>query len=166
MFPIIMLIITILIILLHIALTRKTRNISNILEIILLDYFIIAVGIGQTMAGLEHIFNGPAIARGIGWAPGSPFQSEVGVANIAIGIAALLGIWFRGAYWLAVALIGGIFGVGAGIIHIIDIITSGNTAVYNAGPMLYLNDLALPILLIILVAVYLRVGKQSKVSRT
>jgi hypothetical protein len=58
MFPIFMLIITTLIILLHIVLTRKTRNISNILEIILLDYFIIAVGIGQTMAGLEHIFNG------------------------------------------------------------------------------------------------------------
>jgi hypothetical protein len=58
MFPVSMLLITILIIILHIALMRKTRNISNILEIILLDYFIIAVGIGQTMAGLEHIFNG------------------------------------------------------------------------------------------------------------
>jgi hypothetical protein len=156
MFPIIMLTITILIILIHIALTRKTRNISNILEIILLDYFIIAVGIGQTMAGLEHIFNGPAIARGIGWAPGSPFQYEVGVANIAIGIAALLSFWFRGTYWLAIAIIGGVFGIGAGIGHIHDLITTGNTAVYNAGPMLYLNDLALPVLLIILVVIYLK----------
>jgi hypothetical protein len=154
-----MLIITTLIILLHIALTRKARNISNILEIILLDYFIIFVGIGQTMAGLEHIFNGPEIARGIGWAPGSPFQYEVGVANIAIGIAALLSFCFRDTYWLAIAIIGGIFGIGAGIGHIRDIITSGNMAVYNAGPMLYLNDLAIPIILIILVAVYLKRNK-------
>ncbi len=84
----------------------------------------------------------------------------MGVANIAIGIAALLGFRFRGTYWLAIAIIGGIFGVGAGIGHIRDIILSGNMAVYNAGPMLYLSDLLLPILLIILVGAYLKMGKK------
>jgi hypothetical protein len=156
-----MLIVTALIILLHCALTKSKRTAKNIIEIILLDYFIIAVGLGHVIAGLEHIFNGPEIARGIGWAPGSPFQYEVGVANIAIGISALISPWFRGVYWLAVAIMGGGFGIGAGIGHIRDIIVSGNTAVYNAGPMLYLNDGILPILLIVLVAVYLRKFKIS-----
>lgn len=151
-----MLIATILIILVHIALTKSKRTKKNILEIILLDYIVIAIGIGQTMAGLEHIFNGPEIAKGIGWAAGSPFQVEVGVANIAIGLTALLGAKFRGVYWLAVAIMGGIFGLGAGIVHVHDIIVRGNTAIYNAGPMLYLGDVILPIALIILVGVYLK----------
>jgi len=161
MFPIIMLCLTILIILAHLALTKAKRNTKNIIEVILLDYIVIAVGIGQTFAGMEHIFNGNEIARGIGWAPGSPFQYEVGVANIAIGLTALLGAKFRGLYWLAIALMGGIFGIGAGIGHIIDIVLYGNTAIYNAGPMLYLNDGLLPIALIILVIVYLRKAKKN-----
>jgi len=157
-----MLIVTTLVILAHIALTKSKRTTNNILEIILLDYIVIAIGIGQTIAGLEHIFNGPEIAKGIGWAPGSLFQAEVGVANIAIGLTALLGFKFRGVYWLAVALMGGIFGLGAAIIHIHDIITSGNMAVYNAGPMLYLSDIILPVLLIILVSYYVSLqGKKS-----
>jgi len=161
MFPIIMLCLTFLIISLHIALTKSKRTTKNILEIILLDYIVIGVGIGSTMAGLEHIFNGAEIAKGIGWAPGSPFQTEVGVANLAIGLTALLGFRFRGVYWLAVALMSGIFGLGAAAVHVRDILTSGNMAVYNAGPMLYLGDLILPILLIVLVAAYLRKFKAS-----
>ena len=155
MFTVIILCITIVYILAHIALSKRPKNARNILEIILLDYIVIAIGIGQTTAGLEHIFNGPEIARGIGWVPGSPFQYEVGVANIAIGIAALTGAKFRGTYWLAVALISGIFGLGAGIGHIRDILMNGNIAEYNAGPMLYLNDGVLPIALIILTIIYL-----------
>jgi len=162
MFPVIMLIVTTMVILAHIALTKSKRTTNNILEIILLDYIVIAIGIGQTIAGLEHIFNGPEIAKGIGWMPGSPFQAEVGVANIAVGLTALLGAKFRGVYWLAVALMGGIFGLGAAIIHIHDIITSGNMAVYNAGPMLYLGDVILPILLIILVSIYLRLPQKER----
>ena len=155
MFEIVSLGIVILIILIHIAFTRKPRNFGNILEIILLDYIIFAIGIGQTLAGLEHIFNGAQIARGIGWPPGSPFQYEVGVANIAIGLTALLGARFRGTYWLAVALVGGIFGIGAGIGHVRDLMLNGNTAAYNAGPILYLSDGLLPLIIIILVIVYL-----------
>lgn len=159
MFPVIMLCLTVLMILLHIALTKSKRTRKNILEIILLDYILIGVGIGSTIAGLQHIFNGPEIAKGIGWAAGSPFQTEVGVANLAVGLTALLGFKFRGVYWLAVALMGGIFGLGAAIVHVHDIIVRGNTAIYNAGPMLYLGDVVLPVTLIMLVSIFLRMKK-------
>jgi hypothetical protein len=159
MFPIMTLLFIIVYILIHISITKKPRTIENVLEIILLDYIIIIVGIGQTIGGLVHIFNGPAIARAIGWAPGSPFQYEVGMANIAIGIAALLGSRFRGTYWLAVSLISGIFFLGAGVGHVRDFIVNGNSAAYNIGPMLYLSDGILPIALIILTVIYVRKKK-------
>lgn len=161
MLPLVFLGLTVLVIVLHLVL-RRNKKAKNILEIIILDYLLIAVGLLQTLAGLGHIFNGPEVARSIGWAAGSPFQYEVGVANLAIGLTALLAFWFRGGYWLAVSLISGLFCLGAGVGHWRALLVQGNTAVYNSGPILYLSDGILPILLIVLVIIYLRNTQQRK----
>ena len=154
MFPVIMLIVTALIILLHCALTKSKRTAKNIIEIILLDYFIIAVGLGHVIAGLEHIFNGPEIARGIGWAPGSPFQYEVGVADMAFGLICVLCVLFRGSFWLAAIIANSFFLFGCMIGHIRSLAESGNLAAYNIGPNIIIADMILPLLLIGLYIVY------------
>jgi hypothetical protein len=159
MFTIIMFGLAVFVILVHIALTKKKRNAKSILEIILLDYFILSMGIGTIIAGLAHIFNGPEIAKGIGWAVGSPFQTEVGLANLGVGIASLISFAFRGTYWLAIAIVWAVFAVGAGMVHVLEMF-GGNTAVYNSGFGILFTDFVAPILVLILVVAYLRISKK------
>jgi hypothetical protein len=100
-------------------------------------YLIGAQGIG---AGLGHMFWGPPIAESIGWRP-SPFQWEVGGANLGIGIAGVLASSFHPDYWLAVIIAAMGFLWVAGIGHIRDIVREHNFAINNAGPILFLDFL-------------------------
>ncbi|KKK50541.1 hypothetical protein LCGC14_3124000, partial [marine sediment metagenome] len=94
-----------------------------------------------------HVFDGPAIARSIGWPPGNPFQYEVGIASLGISVLCLLCIWRRGDFWLATIIMISVFGWGVAIGHINQIIQFQNYAPGNAGAILY-YDLLNPVLLI------------------
>ncbi len=142
-------------------LLMKQRTAGKAVEIILLYLLVFVFGAGSVLAGLMHVFNGPATAQMIGWPAGSPFQYEVGVADIAFGLVCMLALIFRGSYWLAAILANSIFLFGALIGHIRDLIAAGNTAAYNIGPNIILSDLILPLLMIILYIVYYRLGNKS-----
>ena len=151
--PIFMLTITLLAILIHIAL-MKQRSLKKVIEVILLYLLVIAVGFGALIAGLMHVFNGPATAQMIGWAAGSPFQYEVGVADIAFGSVAVLCVFFRGNYWLAAIIANSVFLTGCMIGHVISMAAGGNFAAYNIGPNIIISDLILPLVLIFLYIAY------------
>lgn len=100
-------------------------------------YLIGAQAIG---AGFTHMFYGPPIARSIGWEP-SPFQWEVGGANLGLGIA---GVWagsFHPDYSLAVIIVAMGFLWVAGIGHIREIVRQRNFAINNAGPIMFFDFL-------------------------
>lgn len=99
--------------------------------------------IGSSALGtaIAHIFFGPAIARSIGWQPG-PFQFEVGAANAAIGVAAIvMGAAFDPSSWLGPILAALVFLGLAGVGHIVDIVRHRNLSINNAGPILFLDFL-------------------------
>jgi hypothetical protein len=98
------------------------------------------VGVVGISAGLGHMFWGPPIARSIGWGP-SPFQWEVGGANLGLGIAGVMAGSFGRAYWLAVIVVAAGFLWVAGVGHIREIIRRRNLAISNAGPILLLDFL-------------------------
>src|SRR5690606_17186281 len=55
-------------------------------EAFLVPLFLVGVG-GSGLSGfIAHFFISDPVARSIGWEPGSPFQLEVGFANLAIGL--------------------------------------------------------------------------------
>lgn len=89
-------------------------------------------------------------AQAIGWAP-SPFQSEVGAANLGIGLAGLYAAFrsYEARFATALAVAG--FLCGAGVVHISDIIRAGNFAAGNAGPILF-TDFLTPIAVFLLLA--------------
>jgi hypothetical protein len=126
----------------------KQRTAAKVLEIIILYLLVIVFGFGTLLAGLGHVFNGPATAQMIGWPAGSPFQFEVGVADISFGLVCILAVWFRGSYWLAAILANSFFLFGAMIGHVHDALVSGNNAAYNIGPNIIISDLIMPLLLI------------------
>lgn len=108
------------------------------------------VGLMGLWAAVGHLVFPAESAQAIGWAP-SPFQSEVGSANLGIGLAGLYAAFgpfpARMATTLAVA---GFLG-GAGVVHIHDIASTGNLAPGNAGPILF-TDFLTPIAILLLLA--------------
>jgi hypothetical protein len=95
--------------------------------------------------------------------PDTPFQYEVGVANLGLGLASIYAA-FRGfEARLAVAIAAAGFLIGAGIIHIVDIMGKGNLAPGNAGPIL-VTDFLTPVVILVLLA--LASGKLRPKSAT
>jgi hypothetical protein len=111
----------------------------------LLAYFLLfAIGLDGIYNGVIHIFFGEMAARFIGW-PDSPFQTEVGLANLAFGVLGILG--FRGSLGIRAAGIIAIsvFLLGAAGTHVWSMIQAGNYAPGNAGAIFY-TDIAIPLI--------------------
>lgn len=151
--PLFMLTATLIAIILHVAF-MKQRSAKKVVGIFLMYLLAIAVGLGALIAGFMHIFNGPATAQMIGWPAGSPFQYEVGVADIAFGAVAFLCIFFRGNFWLAAIIANSVFLFGCMIGHVRSLMLSGNMAAYNIGTNIIISDLILPLVLIGLYVAY------------
>jgi hypothetical protein len=75
---------------------------------------------------------------------GGPFQWEVGMANLGIGVAGVIAGIFGREYWLAVILVALVFLDGAAVGHIKDVILRKNVAGGNAWPVLY-TDVLFPV---------------------
>ena len=105
--------------------------------------FVFPLGLQGLWAFIGPVFFPTQSAASIGWAT-SPFQYEVGVANLGLGLASLYAA-FRGfEARLAVGIAAACFLLGAGIGHIRDILAMGNLAPGNAGPILF-TDFLTPI---------------------
>ena len=151
--PIIFLMLTFLAILVHIVF-MKQRTTKKMIEVVLLYLLVIGVGLGALIAGFMHVFNGPATAKMIGWLPGSPFQYEVGVADMAFGLVCVLCLFFRGSFWLAAIIANSFFLFGCMVGHVRSLVQSNNFAVYNIGPNIIIADIILPLVLIALYIYY------------
>lgn len=145
--------ITIIAIVIHVFL-MKQRSAKKIVEVILLYLLVINFGLGSLISGFMHVFNGPATAAMIGWAPGSPFQYEVGIADMAFGVILVLCLFIRGNFWLAAIIAESFFLFGCMVGHVRALVVSGNLAAYNIGPNIIMIDLVMPLVLIGLYVVY------------
>ena len=108
-----------------------------------------AVGLTLVYIGLLHAFAQPMAARYIGWDP-SPFEWELGWAEVGLGIVALFSLWRGYNTRLAVTIVFAVFALGSAVQHINQIKCCGNYAPGNAGLALWLGDIALPIILLVL----------------
>jgi hypothetical protein len=148
--------------LVHVALMRGPRNAADAIEIVLGYAFLFIVALSGFIAFLGHTLRADEIARQIGWQAGNPFQSEVAAANLAFGVLGLLAFRFRGDFWLATAIGYAVFLIGAGVVHIYQIIAAGNRAPLNAGAAILAADLLVPVVLLILVVIHRRLaGRKS-----
>jgi hypothetical protein len=137
----------------HLTLTG-TRSQARVIELLLLYSMGIAGFRGIFSGFVMHFFFADQVAQSIGWATGSPFQTEVAFANLAVGILGAATFWRRD-FWLPYIIVSTILGWGAGFTHILDIVGSGNTAANNAGPILY-ADFLVPLVRIVLYVFYIR----------
>ena len=149
----IFIIITVIAAILHLFLSKTPKTLNRVFEVFLMWFLFIMVGIGCIWAFIGHVFLSNMVAATIGWPAGNPFQLEVGVANLSLGILGLLCLKFRDNFLLATVIATSIFLLGAGVIHITNIMQTGNMAPGNAGFALFI-DILIPIVLICLMVGY------------
>jgi hypothetical protein len=134
---------------LHLGARRKELNRERVLRIILLWVLVIGVGFSGLFGFAGHVFMADTVAETIGWLTGSPFQFEVGMANLALGVIGILCYRFRDNFWLCTIVANGVFLFGDGIGHIRQMMVSGDFAPFNTGATLYW-DLGFPVFTILL----------------
>ncbi len=88
------------------------------------------------------------VAESIGWETGSPFQLEMGFANLALGLLGLIAANRRDGFRLAAVLAVTVIGVGATSVHLVDLSTNGNHAAGNT--IQNIGNLLDPLLLVTL----------------
>ncbi len=106
---------------------------------------LLPVGADALWAGLFHVLMPHTAASFIGWQV-SPFQFEVGVADIALGVAAIAAFWRPLEFKAAVVFYAVIFYVGVVYGHIHEAIAASNFAPGNVGVLLVLSIIR-PVLL-------------------
>jgi hypothetical protein len=106
-----------------------------------------ALGFTSIFAFVYHTFFPYIASSAIGWLP-SPFQYEVGMANLAIGVIAILSFNASYGFRLATVIASACWLWGDAVGHIIQILQFHNYSLGNAGPWLWM-DLLIPFVLLI-----------------
>jgi hypothetical protein len=146
---------------LHLSLSNQPRTKSRVVELLLLYLLAVNIGVGGILAWYGHTFMADEIAGKIGWQPGSPFQFEVALADLSWGVCGVLCIWFRRDFWTATGIGSSVFLLGCAFGHIRQIIQEGNMAIYNAGPVLWIGDLSVPVTILVLLFIRSRLEKNT-----
>lgn len=134
-------------------------------DIMMVWWFVVAVGLGGLLGAGYHLFDGPATAEEIGYTRGDGgFQYENAMGDLAIAVAALLAARVRGHFWLALLVILSIQFLGDAGGHLYFWIAEGDTKPYNVGVPLAM-DFIIPVVTTILYTLSWRGGGDAHPHR-
>ncbi len=105
---------------------------------------LLPIGIGTLWAAVFHLAFPALAAKYIGWAP-SPFQFEVGTADLAFGVLGVVSFWASIGFKTATVVAISIFLLGDAAGHVHQMMLAGNFAPGNAGLVFYM-DIIQPLL--------------------
>ena len=91
---------------------------------------LLPIGITGLWAGAFHVFFPATAAKLIGWEV-SPFQFEVGMADLAIGATACIAFWRDLGFKAAAVSAASIFLLGDAVGHVKQMLIAGNFAPGN-----------------------------------
>lgn len=117
----------------HIAFSpNRRRTGAAIAETYLIYLFFIYVGLMGLLSAYAHVFRPAQTSASIGWLP-SPYEYEVGMADLTVGVLGILCVWFRGNFWLATAIANAVWLLGDAVGHIRQVLLANNHAPNNSG---------------------------------
>jgi hypothetical protein len=116
---------------LHVRLDPSAKDRVWRVEVFLIFLFMLGVGASGLSGFFGHVFTPDTVAESIGWPKGSPFQQEMGFANLALGVLGLIAAARRDGFREATVIAVTIVGVGATLVHISDALQEGNLAAGN-----------------------------------
>jgi hypothetical protein len=112
---------------------------------------LLPAGLNGIFTAATHIFMPEYCAEIIGW-PDSPFQYEVGIADLAIGVLGVMACWGNFGFRFAATVAAVIWYGGDAIGHVRQMVVAGNFEPGNAGSWFWM-DVLLPIILIVSLAI-------------
>jgi hypothetical protein len=128
----------------------QPRSSARTLEIFLVWWMVVAVGTAAIFGAMFHFFDGPDTANNIGFTNGDGgFQTEVGFADLAIGVLGVLCARFRDGFLLAAVLAVSISYLGDAYGHLHQAAIHDNHARDNTGLTLW-ADVIVPLVAIAL----------------
>jgi hypothetical protein len=138
----------------HLAFSSRRRSSgAAIAGTYLLYLFFIYVGLMGLLTAYAHVFRPVETSASIGWST-SPYEYEVGMADLTVGVLGVLCVWFRGDFWLATAIANAVWLLGDAVGHVRQMLIYGNHAANNAGIFL-VAEIVTP-LVILSLAIYCR----------
>lgn len=141
-FYIILIVLPILLAIGDISSAASTLTFKEKLDIFLLYYLVIGVGMQGVIAGYNQITKGEETAAYLNW-PYSPFVKELGYMNLSFGVLGISCYFITGTWWEAVGIGYSIFLLLAAYNHIIDALENKNFSIGNLGPTLW-SDILIP----------------------
>ena len=139
-----------LLLVLALALAAARRGPGGTAERYLAWLLLLPIGVTGLWAALFHLFFPTTAAEMIGWQT-SPFQFEVGMADLAIGVTAVLSFWRDLSFKAAAVCAASIFLLGDAVGHVHQMLAAGNFAPGNAGVPFFM-DVICPVLAIAFLA--------------
>jgi hypothetical protein len=112
---------------------------------------LLPIGVTGLWAGAFHVFLPATAASLIGWQV-SPFQFEVGMADLAIGATACIAFWRDLGFKAGAVCAASVFLLGDAVGHIREMVMAGNFAPGNAGVPFY-TDIICPLLAVALLLI-------------
>lgn len=145
----------------HLGFSAKRRGRpATIVGTYLIYLLFIYVGLMGLFTAYYHVFRPLEASASIGWAT-SPFEYEVGMADLTVGVLGVLCLVFRGEFWLATAIADAVWLLGDAVGHIREMLLRNNHAENNAGIFLVF-ELAMPVLILGLVLYHRRVTRDQE----
>lgn len=143
----------------HIHRDGRPRSRARSLEILLVWWMVVAVGVAAIFGAMFHLFDGPDTAREIGYTNGDGgFQTEVGFADLAIGVLGVLCARFRDGFLLAAVIAVSIAYLGDAYGHLHQAAIHDNHAPDNTGLLLW-ADFIVPLVAVALYAASRRAAR-------
>jgi Family of unknown function (DUF6790) len=144
------------------ALAAASRSDAPVADRLLAWILVLPIGVSGLWAAVFHLLFPDVAAAEIGWEP-SPFQFEVGMADLAMGATACVSFWRSLDFKAAVVMVNAIFLLGDAIGHVRQMIAADNFAPGNAG-VPFFGDIAFPVLALILLIIVQRSEAAPRLS--
>lgn len=124
------------------------RTFGEICRNLLFYQMTVTLSFSGLISFIGHVFRSDMVAEKIGWRTGSPFQKELGFAELGYTFAGILCVWFQKDFWLAAIAIASPLYILAGINHIWEMVVKKNYASHNTWTII--PDLLMPLSWILL----------------
>lgn len=130
---------------LALAVAALTNGFPSTAERYLAWMLLLSIGVESVWGGMFHVFLPNVASAQIGWQP-SPFEYEVGVSDIGLGIAAIASFWRSLSFKSAIATVTTLFFAGVAIGHFYQAFANHDYSPDNFGIMLVITLLQMVLL--------------------
>jgi hypothetical protein len=161
MFQIIFTLIAVVVASIHLAFSPERRKSGAATAGTYLLYLLFFyVGLMGLLTAYAHVFRPVETSASIGWST-SPYEYEVGMADLTVGVLGVLCLKFRGNFWLAAAIANAVWLLGDAVGHVRQMTLNNDHAANNSGIFL-VAEFIMPLVILSLTLYHRR--REGKVT--